>query len=119
MPFITEEALGPHGGARPSGARNLLRSSASGRRYRGCMTPRVEEEIGLGRCVLSGEIRSVRTEMNVAGLRPRCPLALPGANSTLARFAPRRYEETISRLARLESNYLPQGGAQGRSPDGG
>jgi valyl-tRNA synthetase len=70
----------------------------------------VNEEIGWVVRLIS-EIRSVRTEMNVP-VAAKVPLALPGASAALRERA-RRHEETISRLARLESITFPKAAPKG------
>jgi valyl-tRNA synthetase len=63
---------------------------------------------------LVGEVRSVRSEMNVPG-GAKIPLVLVGAGKA-ARARAERYEETIKRLARIEaisfSKTPPKGAAQ-------
>jgi valyl-tRNA synthetase len=108
MPFITEELwahMVEHGERRE----NLLALS-QWPKLSGLQDAKVEEEIGWVVNLIS-EIRSVRTEMNVP-VAAKVPLALPGANSTLRERA-RRYEETISRLARLESITFPKAAPKG------
>ncbi|MEE8530974.1 MAG: valine--tRNA ligase [Hyphomicrobium sp.] len=108
MPFITEELwahMVEHGEKR----RSLLALS-EWPSFTGLSDEKVDEEIGWV-VRLIGEIRSVRTEMNVpAGAK--VPLALPGATAALRERA-RRHEETISRLARLESISFPKAPPKG------
>ena len=103
MPFITEELwahMVEHGEKR----RSLLALS-EWPSFTGLSDEKVDEEIGWV-VRLIGEIRSVRTEMNVPAAA-KVPLALPGATAALRERA-RRHEETISRLARLESISFPK-----------
>ncbi len=103
MPFITEELwahMVEHGEKR----RKLLALS-EWPSFSGLSDEKVDEEIGWV-VRLIGEIRSVRTEMNVPAAA-KVPLALPGATAALRERA-RRHEETISRLARLESISFPK-----------
>ncbi|MEE8579411.1 MAG: valine--tRNA ligase, partial [Hyphomicrobium sp.] len=108
MPFITEELwahMVEHGEKR----RSLL-ALGEWPSFTGLSDEKVDEEIGWV-VRLIGEIRSVRTEMNVpAGAK--VPLALPGATAALRQRA-RRHEETISRLARLESISFPKAPPKG------
>ena len=103
MPFITEELwahMVEHGERR----RSLLALS-QWPAFSGLSDAKVDEEIGWV-VRLIGEIRSVRTEMNVPAAA-KVPLALPGATAAL-RERMRRHEETISRLARLENISFPK-----------
>ncbi len=108
MPFITEELwahMVEHGEKR----RSLL-ALGEWPSFTGLSDEKVDEEIGWV-VRLIGEIRSVRTEMNVpAGAK--VPLALPGATAALRERA-RRHEETISRLARVESISFPKAPPKG------
>ena len=108
MPFITEELwahMVEHGERRLS-----LLAVSQWPTFSGLADAEVDEEIGWVIRLIS-EIRSVRTEMNVpAGAK--VPLALPGAGRQLQDRA-RRYEETISRLARLESIDFPKAAPKG------
>ncbi|MES0402036.1 MAG: valine--tRNA ligase [Hyphomicrobium sp.] len=108
MPFITEELwahMVEHGEKR----RRLLALS-EWPSFTGLSDEKVDEEIGWV-VRLIGEIRSVRTEMNVP-VAAKVPLALPGATVALRERA-RRHEETISRLARLESISFPKAPPKG------
>ncbi len=108
MPFITEELwahMVEHGERR----QNSL-ALAEWPKLSGLGDAAVEEEIGWVVRLIS-EIRSVRTEMNVP-VGAKVPLALPGANPALRERA-RRHEETISRLARLESISFPKTAPKG------
>ncbi len=108
MPFITEELwahMVEHGVRRE----NLLALS-QWPRLSGLADEQVDEEIGWV-VRLIGEIRSVRTEMNVP-VAAKVPLALPGASAAVRERA-RRHEETISRLARLESIAFPKAAPKG------
>ncbi len=108
MPFITEE-LWAHMVEHAEKRRKLLALS-EWPSFSGLSDEKVDEEIGWV-VRLIGEIRSVRTEMNVpAGAK--VPLALPGATAALRERA-RRHEETISRLARLESISFPKAPPKG------
>jgi valyl-tRNA synthetase len=103
MPFITEELwahMVEHGERR----RSLLALS-QWPTFSGLSDAKVDEEIGWV-VRLIGEIRSVRTEMNIPAAA-KLPLALPGATPAL-RERMRRHEETISRLARLENISFPK-----------
>jgi valyl-tRNA synthetase len=98
MPFITEELwahMVEHGERR----RSLLCLS-EWPKLSGLASAEADEEIGWVVKLVS-EVRSVRTEMNVpAGAK--IPLVITGASeATVARA--RRHDETIRRLARLES----------------
>jgi valyl-tRNA synthetase len=98
MPFITEELwthMVEHGVAR----RNLLTVS-TWPTLKGLADKAADEEIGWVVKLISG-VRSVRNEMNVpAGAK--IPLVVSGADdATVARA--RTHEETIKRLARLDS----------------
>ncbi|HRN88575.1 valine--tRNA ligase [Hyphomicrobium sp.] len=110
MPFITEELwahMVEHGERRQS-----LLCLSEWPRLSGLASAEADAEIGWI-VELVSEVRSVRTEMNVpAGAK--IPLIISGANeATVARA--RRHEETISRLARLESisfgDAIPKGAA--------
>jgi len=108
MPFITEELwahMVEHGVKR----QNLLALS-EWPAFAGLADAAVDEEIGWVVRMIS-EIRSVRTEMNVP-VAAKVPLSLPGANAGLRERA-RRHEETISRLARLESISFPKTAPKG------
>jgi valyl-tRNA synthetase len=108
MPFITEELwahMVEHGVAR----QNLLALS-EWPQLSGLADAAADEEIGWVVRLVS-EIRSVRTEMNVP-VATKVPLSLPGANAALRERA-RRHEETISRLARLESIGFPKTAPKG------
>jgi len=98
MPFITEELwahMVEHGERRL----NMLALS-QWPTLSGLADDKVDEEIGWVVRLIS-EIRSVRTEMNVPA-SAKIPLVLPSASAEVQHRA-RSYEETISRLARLES----------------
>jgi valyl-tRNA synthetase len=108
MPFITEE-LWAHmveHGERREGLLALSQWPA----LSGLTDAQVEDEIGWVVRLIS-EIRSVRTEMNVP-VAAKVPLALPGA-SPAVRDRARRHEETINRLARLESIAFPKTAPKG------
>jgi valyl-tRNA synthetase len=98
MPFITEELwahMVEHGERRLS-----LLCLSEWPKLSGLASPAADEEIGWVVRLVS-EVRSVRTEMNIpAGAK--IPLVITGASeATVARA--RRHDETIQRLARLES----------------
>jgi valyl-tRNA synthetase len=110
MPFVTEELwakLAPE-----KAGRGTLLMLSPWPHHRGLENAAADSEIGwLIRFV--SEVRSVRAEMNVpAGAR--VPLLISGANKeTKARVA--RHEETLLRLARLESigfGSAPKGAVQ-------
>ncbi len=108
MPFITEELwvhMVEHGERR----QNLLALS-QWPVLSGLADEKIDEEIGWV-VRLIGEIRSVRTEMNVP-VATKVPLSLPGASPEVRERA-RRHEETISRLARLESIDFPKAAPKG------
>jgi valyl-tRNA synthetase len=108
MPFITEELwahMVEHGERR-----DALLALSQWPALSGLRDAQVEEEIGWVVRLIS-ESRSVRTEMNVP-VAAKVPLALPGA-SPAARDRARRHEETISRLARLESITFPKAAPKG------
>ncbi|MGE0023322.1 MAG: valine--tRNA ligase [Hyphomicrobium sp.] len=98
MPFITEELwahMVEHGERRQS-----LLCLSEWPRLSGLSSAAADEEIGWVVRLVS-EVRSVRTEMNVpAGAK--IPLVLTGASEATTARA-RRHDETIRRLARLES----------------
>ena len=108
MPFITEE-LWAHMVEHAEKRRKLLALS-EWPSFSGLSDEKVDEEIGWV-VRLIGEIRSVRTEMNVPAAA-KVPLALPGATAALRERA-RRHEETISRLARLENISFPKAPPKG------
>ena len=110
MPFITEELwahMVEHGERRQS-----LLCLSEWPRLSGLASAEADAEIGWI-VELVSEVRSVRTEMNVpAGAK--IPLIISGASEATIERA-RRHEETISRLARLESisfgDAIPKGAA--------
>ena len=108
MPFITEELwahMVEHGEQRE----NLL-ALGQWPKLSGLTDAAVEEEIGWVVRLVS-EIRSVRTEMNVP-VAAKIPLALPGAGAALKERA-KKHQDTISRLARLESITFPKAAPKG------
>ncbi len=108
MPFITEELwahMVEHGEKRE----NLLALS-QWPVFSGLADAEVDEEIGWVVRLIS-EIRSVRTEMNVP-VAAKLPLALPNAGPALRERA-KRHEDTISRLARLDSITFPKTAPKG------
>ncbi|MEM7620900.1 MAG: valine--tRNA ligase [Pseudomonadota bacterium] len=111
MPFLTEELwmrLAEYG---PD--RKTLLALADWPDYTGLINKKADEEINWVIRLIS-EVRSVRSEMNVpAGAK--IPLVITGANAqTIARVE--CHEDTIKRLARLESfllsNNVPKGAVQ-------
>jgi valyl-tRNA synthetase len=98
MPFVTEELWGKL--ASPGDGRDSLLILAPWPKHLGLAKAEADAEIGwLIRFV--SEVRSVRAEMNVpAGAR--VPLVVSGASADTEARA-RRHEETLLRLARLES----------------
>ncbi len=98
MPFVTEELWAKL--ASPDDARESLLILAPWPKHQGLENAAADAEIGWVIRLIS-EVRSVRSEMNVpAGAR--VPLVISGASEeTTAR--PKRHEETILRLARIES----------------
>ena len=111
MPFITEELWERRTGA-PSTGEELL-CLAAWPAFEGLADQKADEEIGW-LIALIGEVRSVRSEMNVPG-GAKIPLVLVGAGKA-ARARAERYEETVKRLARIEAISLaktpPKGAAQ-------
>jgi valyl-tRNA synthetase len=108
MPFITEELwahMVEHGERRED-----LLALSQWPVLSGLGDKEVEEEIGWVVRLIS-EIRSVRTEMNVP-IATKVPLSLPGATPEVRERA-RRHEETISRMARLESIGFPKTAPKG------
>ena len=109
MPFVTEELWTK---LAPKEGRESLLILAPWPKHRGLENAEADAEIGWLIRLIS-EVRSVRSEMNVpAGAK--VPLLVSGANEeTKARIA--RHEETLLRLARLESVAIgkpPQGAVQ-------
>jgi valyl-tRNA synthetase len=98
MPFITEELwahMVEYGEARQS-----LLCLSEWPQLEGLASAEADEEIGWIVNLVS-EVRSVRTEMNIpAGTK--IPLLLTGASEVTVQRA-KRHDETISRMARLES----------------
>ncbi len=98
MPFITEELwahMVEHGVKRES-----ILALSQWPVPKGLQSAAADEEIGWVQRVIS-DVRSVRTEMNVpAGAK--IPLIVTGA-TPIVRERAREHEDTISRLARLES----------------
>jgi valyl-tRNA synthetase len=111
MPFITEELWERRTGA-PSTGEELL-CLAAWPAFEGLADKDADAEIGW-LIALIGEVRSVRSEMNVPG-GAKTPLVLVGAGKA-ARARAERYEETVKRLARIEAISLaktpPKGAAQ-------
>ena len=111
MPFITEELWERRAGALGAGEELLCLSVWPS--FEGLADPKADAEIGWLIALVS-EVRSVRSEMNVPG-GAKIPLVLVGAGKA-ARARADRYEETVKRLARLESIAFartpPKGAAQ-------
>jgi valyl-tRNA synthetase len=108
MPCITE-VLWAHRGVHGERGQCLLGLS-QWPVLSGLADEKIDDEIGWV-VRLIGEIRSVRTEMNVP-VATKVPLSLPGASPEVRERA-RRHEETISRLARLESIAFPKSAPKG------
>jgi valyl-tRNA synthetase len=108
MPYITEE-LWAHAVEHGEKRENLLALS-QWPVFSGLVDAEVDEEIGWVVRLIS-EIRSVRTEMNVP-VAAKLPLALPNAGPALRERA-KRHEDTISRLARLDSITFPKTAPKG------
>jgi valyl-tRNA synthetase len=112
MPFITEELWERRGGGARDPAEELLCLSAWPA-FEGLSDKDADAETGW-LIALVGEVRSVRSEMNVPG-GAKIPLVLVGAGKA-ARARAERHEETIKRLARIEaisfSKTPPKGAAQ-------
>ncbi|MFZ1106201.1 MAG: class I tRNA ligase family protein, partial [Hyphomicrobiaceae bacterium] len=111
MPFITEELWERRAGALPAGEEVLC--LAAWPAFEGLADKAADAEIGW-LIALIGEVRSVRSEMNVpAGAK--IPLVLVGAGKA-ARARAERYEETVKRVARIEATSFartpPKGAAQ-------
>src|SRR5262249_20845520 len=111
MPFITEELWVRGAGVR--GTDEELLALSTWPTFAGLAEADADAEIGWLITLIS-EVRSVRSEMNVPG-GAKIPLVLVGAGKA-ARARAGRYEETIKRLARLESIAFakapPKGAAQ-------
>ncbi|MBO0763906.1 MAG: valine--tRNA ligase [Hyphomicrobiaceae bacterium] len=111
MPFITEELWGRRDRARAAGDGLLCLSAWP--TFEGLADREADAEIGWLIALVS-EVRSVRSEMNVPG-GAKLPLVLVGAGKA-ARARAGRYEETIKRLARIETIAFaktpPKGAAQ-------
>jgi valyl-tRNA synthetase len=111
MPFITEELWGRRDAARGTGDGLLCLSAWPA--FEGLADADADTEIGWLIALVS-EVRSVRSEMNVPG-GAKIPVVLAGAGKA-ARARAGRYEETIKRLARVESiafaKTAPRGAAQ-------
>ena len=111
MPFITEELWERRAGSVPAGEELL--ALAAWPSHSGLASADADTEIGW-LVELVGEVRSVRSEMNLPG-GAKIPLVLVGAGKA-ARARAERYEETIKRLARIEAISFakapPKGAAQ-------
>jgi valyl-tRNA synthetase len=108
MPYITEE-LWAHAVEHGEKRENLLALS-QWPTLSGLIDAEIDEEISWVVQLIS-EIRSVRTEMNVP-VAAKLPLALPNAAPVIKERA-KRHEETISRLARLDSITFPKATPKG------
>jgi valyl-tRNA synthetase len=112
MPFITEELWGRRGEESRAAAEGLL-CLAAWPGFEGLADPKADEEIGW-LVALVGEVRSVRSEMNVPG-GAKVPLVLVGGGKAVRARAD-RYVETVKRLARIEAVSFakapPKGAAQ-------
>ena len=108
MPYITEE-LWAHAVEHGEKRENLLALS-QWPVFSGLVDAEVEEEMSWVVRLIS-EIRSVRTEMNVP-VAAKIPLALPNPGAALRERA-KRHEETICRLARLDSITFPKSPPKG------
>jgi valyl-tRNA synthetase len=98
MPFVTEELWAKL--ASPDAPRDTLLILAPWPKHLGLENAEADAEIGWVIRLIS-EVRSVRSEMNVpAGAR--VPLVVSGASDETTARA-KRHEETILRLARIES----------------
>jgi len=111
MPFITEELWERRTGALGPGEELLC--LATWPAFEDLADKDADAEISW-LIALIGEVRSVRSEMNVPG-GAKIPLVLVGAGKA-ARAHAERYEETIKRLARIEAISFaktpPKGAAQ-------
>ena len=111
MPFITEELWERRAGALGAGEELLALSAWPA--LEGLADPKADAEIGW-LIALIGEVRSVRSEMNVPG-GAKIPLVLVGGGKP-ARTRTARYEEPIKRIARIETIAFaktpPKGAAQ-------
>jgi len=107
--FMFTEELWAHMVEHGEQRENLL-ALAQWPKLSGLTDAAVEEEIGWVVRLVS-EIRSVRTEMNVP-VAAKIPLALPGAGAALKERA-KKHQDTISRLARLESITFPKAAPKG------
>jgi valyl-tRNA synthetase len=112
MPFITEALWERRSGEARDAAEALLCLSPWPS-FEGLADKKADEEIGW-LIALIGEVRSVRSEMNVPG-GAKVPLVLVGA-AKAARTRAERYGETVKRLARIEAISFakapPKGAAQ-------
>ncbi len=112
MPFITEELwrhMVEHGEQRQS-----ILALSQWPALSGLTSAEVGQEIGWVVALIS-EIRSVRTEMNVpAGAK--IPLVITGADATVKARA-RDHEETIKRLARLDTISFARSAPKGAALD--
>ncbi|HEX6000459.1 MAG TPA: class I tRNA ligase family protein, partial [Hyphomicrobiaceae bacterium] len=111
MPFVTEELWERRAGPLPAGEELL--ALAKWPAFHGLSNTEATAEIAW-LIELIGEVRSVRSEMNVPG-GARVPLVLVGAGKA-ARARAEKYGETIKRMARLDAisfaKTTPKGSAQ-------
>jgi valyl-tRNA synthetase len=111
MPFITEELWDRL--ATGAAGRETLLCLASWPVLEGLADPEADAEIGW-LVQLIGEVRSVRSEMNVPG-GAKIPLVLVGARKA-ERARAERHEDTIKRIARIDemsfARTAPRGSAQ-------
>ena len=111
MPFITEELWDRLAAGRA--ARKTLLCLAHWPAFEGLADARADAEIGW-LVQLVGEVRSVRSEMNVPG-GAKIPLVLIGAKKA-ERARAERHEDTIKRIARIDAmsfaRTTPKGSAQ-------
>jgi valyl-tRNA synthetase len=110
MPFVTEELWAKLAAEQEARQSLLILSPWPG--YQGLQNAQADAEIGWVIRLVS-EVRSVRAEMNVPPAA-RVPLVISGASKNTEACA-RRHEETLLRLARLDSvsfGKTPQGAVQ-------
>ena len=111
MPFITEELWDRLAAGRA--ARETLLCLANWPAFEGLADAEADAEIGW-LVELIGEVRSVRSEMNVPG-GAKIPLVLIGAKK-VERARAERHEDTIKRIARIDAmsfaRTAPKGSAQ-------
>jgi valyl-tRNA synthetase len=112
MPFVTEELWDRLAAGSGTGRKTLL-CLASWPAFEGLADADADAEIGW-LVALIGEVRSVRSEMNVPG-GARIPLVLVGARK-VERARADRHADTIRRIARIDemsfARTAPRGSAQ-------